>query len=117
MTNRPYGDPLRWDEVPAQLTAAIVADLLTCGWSGTRATEHAVVVPLEPRAVGLAEAAGRGEHLYVLWGGARPEWSWCTAHPDAPAARKLAPLLAPPDQPAHISAQIIRVLSTGRTLP
>ncbi|GAA2948709.1 hypothetical protein ACFPN0_14950 [Kitasatospora cinereorecta] len=117
MVTGPYGDPLRWDEVPASITEAVVADLIACGWFGTHATEHTVVVPLEQHAFGLSEAVARGEHLYVLWGGARPEWSWCTAHPDAPAAGKLAPLLAPPDQPAHITAQILRVLRTGRTLP
>ncbi|MFJ7592487.1 hypothetical protein ACIQZO_34980 [Streptomyces sp. NPDC097617] len=112
-----YGDPLRWNEVPAELTAAVVADLTACGWSAAHATEHSIVVPLERRAFGLPDAAARGEHLYAVWGGARPEWSWGTAHPDAPAGGTLAPLLAPPDQPAHISAQIIRVLRTGRTLP
>ncbi|MFC9604596.1 hypothetical protein ACFTTN_14195 [Streptomyces niveus] len=117
MVTGPHGDPLRWDEVPASLTAAVVAELIACGWSGSHATEHSVVVPLERGALGLAEAVARGEHLYVLWGGPRPEWSWCTAHPNAPTAGKIAPLLAAPDQPTHISAQIIRVLRTGRALP
>ncbi|WP_434593409.1 hypothetical protein [Streptomyces sp. A5-4] len=117
MVTGSYGDPLRWDEVPASLTAAVVADLLGCGWSGVHSTEHGVVVPLDRRAFGLPDPAARGEHLYVLWGGHRPEWSWSTAHPDAPAGGTLALLLAPPDQPAYISAQIIRVLRTGRALP
>ncbi|MFJ6014516.1 hypothetical protein [Streptomyces sp. NPDC092952] len=117
MVTGPYGDPLRWDKVPASLTAAVVADLTSYGWPAAHATEHTIVVPLEQRAVGLADAVARGEHLYVVWGGARPEWSWQTAHPHALTSGPVAPLLAPPDQPAHISAQILRVLRTGRTLP
>ena len=117
MVTGPYGDPLRWDEVPAALTAAVVAELTGCGWAGAHATEHSIVVPLERRACGLAEAVARGEHLYVLWGRPLPEWSWGTAHPNAPTGGRLAPLLAPADAPAHITAQIIRVLRTGRALP
>lgn len=111
------GNPFAWDEVPAPLTAAVVSALAECGWPGAHATEHSVVVPLDDRAVGLAAPAGRGEYLYVLWGGTRPEWSWSTAHPDAPAGGKQALLLAPADDPARITAQILRVLRTGRALP
>ncbi|MGW6391145.1 hypothetical protein ACWFR1_11710 [Streptomyces sp. NPDC055103] len=113
----PHGDPQLWDEVPASLTAAVVAELTHCGWRGTHATEHSIVVPLEPRDFGLPDAVARGEHLYVVWGGDRPEWSWATAHPHAPVGGQQALLLAPADDTAHITAQIIRVLRTGRALP
>ncbi|MFD4315048.1 hypothetical protein [Streptomyces sp. NPDC058548] len=113
----PYGLPVEWEEVPAALTAEVVDELTACGWTGTHATEHSIVVPLDGRAFGLTDAAGRGEHLYVLWGVTRPEWSWGTAHPNAPAGGTLAVLLAPPDDPQRIATQIIRVLRTGRTLP
>ncbi|MFE4796176.1 hypothetical protein ACFRFL_13930 [Streptomyces sp. NPDC056708] len=117
MTGRPYGDPQQWREVPAALTAAVVSALTGYGWTGVHATEHSIVVPLDDRARGLSEPAASGEHLYVLWGGHRPEWSWGTAHPAAPAGGRLALLLAPPDDPPVITAQILRVLRTGRTLP
>ncbi|KPI33347.1 hypothetical protein OV450_1435 [Actinobacteria bacterium OV450] len=117
MTGRPYGDPLAWEEVPAPLTAAVVAVLASQGWTAAHATEHSIVVPLDDWALGLKHALGRGEHLYVLWGLPRPEWVWGTAHPNAPVGGHLAPLLAPPDDPAQIAAQILRVLATGRALP
>ncbi|WP_327421862.1 hypothetical protein OG763_15100 [Streptomyces sp. NBC_01230] len=117
MTSHPYGDPLRWDEVPPALTAAVVAALTGYGWTGTHATEHTIVVPLDGHPRGLLEPAARGEHLYAVWGGSRPEWSWGTTHPNAPAGGRLTPLLAPPDDPQTITAQIIRVLRAGRTLP
>ncbi|MFD3608997.1 hypothetical protein ACFWXA_13150 [Streptomyces atroolivaceus] len=112
-----YGDPQRWSEVPAPLTAAVVSTLGGYGWPEAHATEHSVVVPLDHRARGLTAPAARGEHLYVVWGGARPEWSWATAHPNAPAGGQQALLLAPADDPDHITAQILRVLRTGRALP
>ncbi|WP_381792880.1 hypothetical protein [Streptomyces niveus] len=118
MTGRlAYGDPARWKGVPAPLTAAVVSRLAGHGWTGTRATEHGVVVPLDGRAPGLTQAVARGEHLYVVWGGARPEWSWSTAHPNAPTGGRLALLLSAPDDPADITAQVLRVLCAGRTLP
>ncbi|MFF4292167.1 hypothetical protein ACFY0N_00755 [Streptomyces vinaceus] len=113
----PYGDPFQWTEVPAPLTAAVVAALTGHGWTGVHATEHSIVVPLDERACGLEPAAARGEHLYALWGLVLPQWSWGTAHPDAPAGGRLALLLAPPDDPDQITAQICRVLATGRALP
>ncbi|MET9321930.1 hypothetical protein ABZX75_17310 [Streptomyces sp. NPDC003038] len=115
--NPPYGEPLLWDEVPTALTAAIVAALTGAGLAGVHATEHSVVVPLDDHAPGLPGPAAKGEHLYVLWGAALPEWSWGTAHPNAPVGGPLSPLLAPADDPAHIAAQILRVLRTGRALP
>ncbi|MEU2487105.1 hypothetical protein ABZ593_21160 [Streptomyces sp. NPDC012617] len=113
----PYGDPRLWEEVPEAITSAVVADLHSCGWTAAYATSHTVVVPLEPRACGLPDAVALGEHLYAVWGGLRPEWTWQTVHPNAPTGGTVAPLLTPPDQPAHITAQILRVLRTGRTLP
>lgn len=115
--NLPYGDPMLWDEVPAALTVAIVAELTGHGLAGVHATEHSVVVPLDGQAPGLSGPADRGEHLYALWGSARPEWSWGTAHPNAPAGGLLWPLLSPPDDPVRITAQIRQVLRTGRALP
>ncbi|WP_228976711.1 hypothetical protein [Streptomyces sp. DH12] len=112
-----YGDPATWREVPPALTAEIVAVLADAGWTDAHATEHAVVVPLDERAEGLPGPAARGEHLYVVWGGARPEWSWSTAHPNAPAGGRAGVLLAPPDDPHQITAQVLRLLRTGRTLP
>ncbi|MFC7791325.1 hypothetical protein [Streptomyces cinereoruber] len=112
-----YGDPTTWHEVPPELTAETVAELTACGWTGARATEHSIVVPLDDRATGLPDQAARGDHLYVMWGWPRPEWAWGTAHPHAPAGGPLAPLLAPPDDPCQVAAQIVRVLTTGRALP
>jgi hypothetical protein len=114
---RPYGDPRDWADVPAALTAAVVAELAAHGLHGAHATEHSIVVPLHEQAPGLPGPARRGEHLYALWAVDRPEWSWGTAHPNAPTGGHLAPLLAPPDEPGTIAAQILRVLRTGRTLP
>ncbi|MFD6935282.1 hypothetical protein ACFWAP_03870 [Streptomyces goshikiensis] len=113
----PYGDPLRWAKVPAPLTAAVVAALTGHGWTGVHATAHSIVVALDDRACGLETAAARGEHLYVMWGVPRPEWSWGTSRPDASAGGRLALLLAPPDDPGEITLQILRVLATGRALP
>ncbi|MEU1815192.1 hypothetical protein ABZ543_08335 [Streptomyces roseifaciens] len=115
--NHPYGDPGSWEEVPPVIVRAVTVALTSCGWSGARATEHTIIVPLDDRARGLPGAAHAGEHLYVVWGGAAAEWSWGTAHPDAPAGGPLTPLLAPPDDPVVITAQILRVLRTGRALP
>jgi hypothetical protein len=113
----PYGDPQEWNEVPLPLTSTVVAALQSHGFTESHATEHSIIVPLDDHARGLPEPARRGEHLYVLWGGTRPEWSWGTAHPNAPAGGHIALLLAPPDDPQQITAQILRVLRTGRALP
>ncbi|MEU6929012.1 hypothetical protein AB0A05_07590 [Streptomyces sp. NPDC046374] len=116
--NRPYGDPLSWEEVPPDLTAAVVEELTRCGWTDVHASEHSITVPLNERAWGLVGPAAEGEHLYVLWGGPRwPAWSWCTAHPNAPTGGALLPLYASHDDPKQIAALTIRVLRTGRALP
>ncbi|WP_371799102.1 hypothetical protein OG963_14875 [Streptomyces sp. NBC_01707] len=110
MTTHPYGDPRRWDE-------AVVSALTGYGWTGTHATEHTIVVPLDDHPRGLPEPAARGEHLYAVGAAPGPNGPGGTAHPNAPAGGRLTPLLAPLDDPQTITAQIIRVLRTGRTLP
>ncbi|MFF4388538.1 hypothetical protein ACFY0G_17425 [Streptomyces sp. NPDC001552] len=122
MNDGPYGDPRTWTEVPTALSADVVDALTGHGWAGVYATEHAIGVPLDGHAPGLPAASERGEHLYAIWGvfwagPPRAEWSWATAHPEAPRGGTLAPLLARPDAPDEITAQILRVLATGRTLP
>ncbi|GGZ23738.1 hypothetical protein GCM10010387_16200 [Streptomyces inusitatus] len=114
----PFGwsDPRR-NEVPPEITSTVLGLLDAEGVTGAHATEHSIIVPLDGQAPGLPGPAAAGEHLYVLWGVHRPEWSWGTAHPNAPAGGHLALLLAPPDRPGLIADQIIRVLATGRTLP
>jgi hypothetical protein len=112
------GSPFGWDDVPHLLAADVVEVLHTAGYLDAHATEHTIVVPLTGAATGLPGAHDRGEHLYAVWGDARPEWSWCTAHPNAPTAGAMAPLLVSPhDDPQNLAAQILRVLRTGRTLP
>ncbi|WNI20345.1 hypothetical protein [Actinacidiphila sp. ITFR-21] len=112
-----YGDPRRWQSPPPALTAAVACAVAAGGWPLARPTEHGIVVPLDDRAVGLTAPAGRGEHLHVLWNCALPEWSWGTGPPDAPTSGHCDPLLTPPDHEPTITAQILRVLRTGRTLP
>ncbi|MEU6628382.1 hypothetical protein ABZ905_08820 [Streptomyces parvus] len=104
-------------DVPDTLTRAVVVALGGYGWTAQTATNR-IVVPLDDRARGLREPAARGEDLYVLWTGLRPEWHWGTAHPNAPAGGRTAQLLAyPADDPATVTAQILRILRTGRALP
>ncbi|MFD3844763.1 hypothetical protein ACFWVB_02585 [Streptomyces microflavus] len=115
---RPYGDPLAWQHAPPSLTGAVALLLGGYGWDASTTPDGVIVIPLDDRARGLTGPVARGEDLQVLWAGARPEWHWGTAHPHAVTGGHLAQLLAHPvDGPATITAQILRVLRTGRTLP
>lgn len=117
MSTEPPAPPA-WEDIPPEVAGTVLSALHAAGYPDARATEHAIVVPLTGRCVGLAGAHERGEHLYAVWGGARPEWSWCTAHPNAPTAGAMAPLLVTPHDDAQtLACQILRVLATGRALP
>lgn len=113
-----YGDPLSWQDVPPAITAAVVSALYGYGWTSASAVASRITVPLDGRAVGLSEPAARGEHLHAEWGIHRPEWTWTVSRPDAArygGHRGL--LLAPSGDPHTITAQILRLLRTGRALP
>ncbi|MFD9422225.1 MULTISPECIES: hypothetical protein [unclassified Streptomyces] len=104
-------------DLPAALTHSVVVALGGYGWAAETGTNQ-IVVPLDDRARGLPEQVAKGEDLYVLWTGPHPEWHWGTAHPFAPAGGRTAQLLAyPAGDPATVTAQILRVLRTGRALP